>query len=1630
MPVIQHTSDIETGAYFDLDGPAVANLQRVGVSSGYEFEYYENAGLLVGRYQLLSENIPLGQDPDILNAAYDGSIDKTDYLSYASHYFDQLPRITRIKNFHLEENDNQYIDKQIIGPTDTDNKQESVLFVKLRHRANGTIEINRQFQTDSPVSTGSPDMMPADAEDVTTYYFGEFHHITNTLKSLVRTNLSYQILEVGGSPEDNVNFYKTHLQYPDFTRKTMGFVEPPKVTEGLTGQFLEYYFQWTSVPPSNRPPTLDRSGYPSPQSPITATDYLEWKTIKETCSGSLRIYNGSVPHTYFETTDINDSHYICQTKLVVNQTALQAYFTANLTPPSTGFKEYVLILYPPSYYYYPAKNPSSYIEPIPNFLNRTLTSFTFEAPKNYKSDGDIGYQILFYSSKGTPALFSSSSNEDYDDYEVAYWDFSETTLGNAVSIPGSTLPEFDNHFYATAGTPSLTTRLVRYRLSEAAKAALTGRTEILVRIRQLDGTMIIVDESGGGPEPSVGGRLYVKGTQNNGELALPEVFNGINVDWVSIGIFSDWVEVYTLVDSEIMVARRANGTIWSCGKKDNNEFAPKRLGYTNGNADAGLSQYELKQIGSDSDWVKLFCDCSFAVFALKANGDLYWWGQIYFGDTEVDTTVPTLFASDMQNLIEVEGDSFNFLLFILKTAGGVYSYKGIGDLSSINNWFETDSNILSGDSTIYPVLTDITPFTPFIIAGYTNFESYGPSVFDTDGNLYCDPDQTGRDFTIRDTNVAYMTQSYDLQGVLKTDGSFWLLEPYGPPFTGMIDAGPYSRIRTVAQYGTETMLMNTDGDLFYLNSNTVNYNPIGADPGAIVALPGPIGVTIKTFEYVNPQNSNRRFAVIGTGPAIPADGPPSLITNLGRQLVRTQRSASEGKVVYLNVNGSSGTFISALTTYNEDPDTSTLEGLGYSLDSGATWQLANIPGYAGTPITQLRTTTFGTTGGPIGTNRANNTAAILWVNGISFYTTDGINWTFATLPGSGNVIFFSDLISNNLTGANEVWIGVGSFTDGDGYYRSTDGQTWTRFNLPGTSHATCVLYEPASNSWYIQQIASAGVASTFLKSTDNGLTFTSLDLGSTYTTDTSAAIANLSIYGAETEKLTTMFLGPNETDLYVSFPNGASVYDTSGSLFDGDILIDGFTLIKSTNSGTTWSTIGTSNFRAQGTINGNFYTNASVVRTNYTFGSWKVLGLSEDGLDWKFYPLSNYAEEFSTVYYVCGDDANAPGDHEHIVVNTDNGLYTASKTITNRYGTGLGSGQQPEPITLDDVPINFTVTDSSPRGASGNPGRFFLVTVPAIPDNLTTHTIRFRAGKNIAGANPTSDTVFNVFAGSTYDGTANRVSYNDDSGGTAVINSESQLPLLPGNYVFNVYPYYAYNNGSPFLGDLYGSVFDLGAASNPYKIVKVFSGGSFFETFDSGTGVPECNAFQIGNYWLNFDGDGSISLEGSTYTTLQGVMDAAAAFVQIGQTAIDTTSNPLWTATAVVDEVALAIINWVSIADNLTEQFGSPANNLEEAYANFGYTIDQIWGLLENQYAAGQTACPADYPIPFSADYDRAVIDIAAVTGMSNIFFVPSLKLADNTFNSQTEGYASQAPDINGPIGYFRSPVIQVTRAK
>lgn len=225
------------------------------------------------------------------------------------------------------------------------------------------------------------------------------------------------------------------------------------------------------------------------------------------------------------------------------------------------------------------------------------------------------------------------------------------------------------------------------------------------------------------PQPYPDGTLWAHGTQSNGNLGFDATRDGTVINNEQIGTDSDWAEAVFAGGGTILLARKRNGTIWVCGKNFHGS-----LGL--GNPTTTFVQYGLTQIGTDTDWVRVFTGWpnisnDSRAFALKANGDLYLWGSDLRNNTvNPDILSPTLYASGMAGLQTIAYSSCEYVFNIaLGTTRTFKLHTGWG-ATGITQFPFTG---LAYGNTTYD--SGPTTFTPVGVSGVDYFFSEGSQWF-------------------------------------------------------------------------------------------------------------------------------------------------------------------------------------------------------------------------------------------------------------------------------------------------------------------------------------------------------------------------------------------------------------------------------------------------------------------------------------------------------------------------------------------------------------------------------------------------------------------------------------------------------------------------------------------------------------------------------------------------------------------------------------------------------------------------------------------------------------------------------------------------------------------------------------
>jgi hypothetical protein len=417
--------------------PVTGSIYELAESSAYEFEYYQNSGELIGRFKPFAIGDP----------------------SVAPIYFGQNAKVQKIKHFNIPEL------RQNISPDD------SVLYFDVEHKDN----------SGSPTAIIIENFISGKEGFRNSFSFGEFYGLSNSLRSIKRMNLNFDLVQ-------------GNRIFGNWLHSTGLDSSLPSAEEGSLNSFVKWYFGYSKIPNNQRPLNMrqdEEALIPTIQSPVTATEKLQWETVESTCYNWIRVYDKSNIQELLQSVNLKYGQYICQVKVEIDEAKLQDFILRNVDSSLyvEGQIDFNLILYPPSFYMYPADSITRIESPAQNSVNDFFREMTFRASDNYKTDGNIHYTIEFLTARNSEdILFETSTFSESSSFEEFHW-FSSSNKEEWTPITASR-PTFDNAYEASNGADSEGATYIKYELSDAAKLILQDRSDILFKITQLDGTLI------------------------------------------------------------------------------------------------------------------------------------------------------------------------------------------------------------------------------------------------------------------------------------------------------------------------------------------------------------------------------------------------------------------------------------------------------------------------------------------------------------------------------------------------------------------------------------------------------------------------------------------------------------------------------------------------------------------------------------------------------------------------------------------------------------------------------------------------------------------------------------------------------------------------------------------------------------------------------------------------------------------------------------------------------------------------------------------------------------------------------------------------------------------------------------
>ena len=134
------------------------------------------------------------------------------------------------------------------------------------------------------------------------------------------------------------------------------------------------------------------------------------------------------------------------------------------------------------------------------------------------------------------------------------------------------------------------------------------------------------------------GTLWSWGLNNYGQLGLGDTTSRYS-SIHQVGSSTNWVKIWNSWYSSVY-GLRSDGTLWSWGRD--------RVGSLGTNQSSGTIVTSPLQIGSDTDWVDLVSTAYGTTFALKNNGEVWTWGDNTYNSTYTrgDYYTPVQFGTD------------------------------------------------------------------------------------------------------------------------------------------------------------------------------------------------------------------------------------------------------------------------------------------------------------------------------------------------------------------------------------------------------------------------------------------------------------------------------------------------------------------------------------------------------------------------------------------------------------------------------------------------------------------------------------------------------------------------------------------------------------------------------------------------------------------------------------------------------------------------------------------------------------------------------------------------------------------------------------------------------------------------
>jgi len=447
---------------------------RPNTNLEFNFLHYENAGELVAGYKY-TPLVIRGDDGEwetMPSPAYPPSVNP---FSFPPFFDQENTRLVKIIERGTTSSDGQFLNHRTrwIEPFTDGESANYTPAIRVRHLRleDGTTRIESSNKTEL-----------IDKQDI---YFGEFFFLSNTYKVIKRTNIKTELLQ------DNVN-------HEHFGYLNEDFEYPSDTVLGKYDSFMEWYLGYGPVPEEQRPEFLSIPRItPTPCNLIHTESRRRWNSFRIECLSWIRIYDKSNINEEFKDRKVTPQSMIGQVRCTIDYDKVKEYLDQTFDslsypgyPGVDNYVDYDIILYPPSMYMYPADSITEVLEPDVNSLNSFVDRVVFEAPNNFKTDGNFHYKIEFYtfSIKDGP-IFITSSYEGSPYYEDEGWYFSKDNQHSWAPV-GEELPTFDNKYEVNHGTDGIFTSHIKYVLSKDIFEKVKNNPMIIFKIYQMDGTLV------------------------------------------------------------------------------------------------------------------------------------------------------------------------------------------------------------------------------------------------------------------------------------------------------------------------------------------------------------------------------------------------------------------------------------------------------------------------------------------------------------------------------------------------------------------------------------------------------------------------------------------------------------------------------------------------------------------------------------------------------------------------------------------------------------------------------------------------------------------------------------------------------------------------------------------------------------------------------------------------------------------------------------------------------------------------------------------------------------------------------------------------------------------------------------